>query len=191
MIINNDISLCYDDTGHPLDLSNVRTIVVHRISMAAAGIEDSLLTGQALCEKFLDKSLGTGGRPPYHLLNKPDGNVDQMLPLSIRGAHAIEANPTSWAIANVGNFTRDTIPDIQFDTLAKLCALLTPFNGGLRIMGHDQVPGGSNDEHKECPGHLLDIDKLIDRVLQRLPGDWKAWAKNHQEFVITESGMVL
>ena len=153
----------YDGNGMAIDANDLMLVVVHRISLAKRGVTDGDLNGHSLVAGFVDSSMGTGGRTPYHLLVMADGTCEQMLPLSVRGSHSKGYNRKSIAVAVVGE--HDQCTPAQFNKLAKVCAVLLTMNGGLRLAGHTSLHGASADAGKICPAPVVDIEEL-DRVVK-------------------------
>lgn len=184
------------DAYRQRDLAALKYQVVHRISFAqddgAGGywpgvspIPDAALDGAGLIARFHDARTVpvderhdpewrdrpgalTGAKEPYGLLVRTDGSVDQMAPLTACTPHARRYNPIAVGVCVAGDFRKVSPPAAQRDTLVKLCALLRAT--GLPILGHDEVPDGSADARKECPGRLLDVEQLREDVRKH------AWA---------------
>lgn len=180
-MVNNRIAECYSERADGRDnLSRdaVRYLVLHRISLAnhdaaanPAPLVDAELDGPGLAHRFRNKGLGTGGKVPYHFLVRTDGAVDQLLPLSVRGSHAIGANSSSWAIAVVGEHRVANVD--QIESVIRLCAALVPLAPyGARIIGHDEIRGGSADARKVCPRPVVDPREIaghVDRIIATRP----------------------
>lgn len=157
-----------NDKGKPMNLYSVRLVVDHRLSLANKTegnpnpVDDRILNGFHVIEAFRNPLMGTGGRPPYHLLIKQDAlaTVDQMLPLAIKGAHASGVNWCSIAVAVAGNTDERAILPQQYQRLIGINRLLAPLNGGLIIRGHDEIPGARKDDGKQCPGRFLSMDAI-------------------------------
>lgn len=173
-------------------LGALRYQAIHRISFSeddgAGGywpgvhpISDAELSGEGLIERFHDArrvppedrrdpewrdrpGALTGGKEPYALLLRQDGSVDQLAPFTAQTPHGRSYNPIAVGIAVAGDFRRHSMSAAQQDTLIKLCALLRAT--GLMIIGHDEIPDGSADARKQCPGRYLDVEDL--RIAVRL-----------------------
>jgi hypothetical protein len=178
-----------------LKLSAVKLLVVHRISLAQRTpenpnpVSDTQLDGAACKRAFAHLGMGTGGACPYHLLVRHNGELEQLLPLSVCGAHARGYNRSSWAIAVVGDPRRRAITDKQWDTLLATCMRLAPMNGGLDIIGHDNLHGGSHDPNKICPGKYLSVEALEQEVARKLPSSWVYWDTATQKKWIQDGGL--
>jgi hypothetical protein len=168
-------------------VSSPELIVVHKTSLSAAGsdnphpVTDEALDGVSLVRTFASRplpppdGLGTCGLAPYHLLVRSDATVEQMLPLSLSGAHARAFNAKSWAIAYVGE--RPTVYQVR--AVERCCALLVLASvvvAGMpaRIVGHTSLPGASASASKVCPHEALALARLVDAVKGRLE-DVHAW----------------
>lgn len=199
MVIVDKTQDCVTGKEQPLAYDRLTYIVIHRISLArrAKGnldpIPDSLLDAPALAQRFRDRDLGTGGKPPYHFLVRQGGTIEQLLPLSLRGAHAVGYNNMSVGVAVVGDFRHQEPQVAQLTSLEALCAAMVPVKrNGLLIVGHTQVPGSSHDETKICPGAYLNIPALVLKVRNRLqeqqPG-WRAFSQDEARRHLVTKGI--
>jgi hypothetical protein len=182
MISINRIAECYDGRGVIMPIGNVRAIIVHRTDLCQWApenphpIPNDQLDGPSLCKVFMSQpGLGTGSRPPYHVLIKTDGTAEQMLPLSVMGEHCITMNHRSLAVAVVGDFNAIQPSLAQWETLVEVVASWAPINGGLDVLGHTDVPGGSANPGKRCPGKYLPVGPVEMEVARRLPVGWRLW----------------
>lgn len=178
-------------TNYP---DSIHHIVIHRISLAKyekpwnyAPIMDGYLDALALAFRFGNPLSPTGGAIPYHLLIRKDGTCEQMLPLYTRGAHAIKANPYSIGLA-VAVSEGDALTDAQKVALPFVLAGLIPLNQ-LLCVSHDQVPGGSADASKICPGFSWAEYDMAARAM--LPDGWRAWTHEQCEAWVIGKGFVL
>jgi len=147
----------------------MKYIVIHRVSLANYDkdqnpdpISDELLNAKEVALRFKNKALGTLGYTPYHILIKQNGTIEQMLPLSVRGAHSKGYNWCSWAVAVVGNTDQNEIKDAQYHPLVLVCKYLS--RPGLEIVGHTDLPGASADPNKKCPGRFLPLEPIIKKI---------------------------
>lgn len=115
----------------------------------------------------------TGGQQPYHFLINKYGTVHQVLPLVSNGAHARQWNDDALGVGVVGDFRKEPPTFEQWTALVDLCADLTAHleidpdaqeHGVYGLSGHDELPRGSKDPDKECPGQFLDMDEVRDAV---------------------------
>ena len=162
---------CYNGKSRELERKRLRYVIVHRISLEAVHIEDDELDAGLLCRAFADVgelAAVTGGQPPYHFLVRTNGQAEQCLPISARGAHCKGYNAESIAVAVVGDFTKRPPSSHQYQAVVRLCAALSVINRGLIIAGHTDLPGGSSDPDKVCPGELIPISVLIKAVTTTL-----------------------
>ncbi len=111
------------------------------------------------------------GRMPYNVIVLPDGSIEQALPLLESGPHARAWNRKMIAVAVSGDFSGNPVPGISpgpptvaaYQSLTALCGILiwwlnaTPDEN---LKGHDELPEGSSDPDKECPGEYLSMDDL-------------------------------
>ncbi len=174
MKVINRIAECPSANRHTLYPEDLRYLMIHRQSLARQTdanpipIPDDELDGPMLTGKFSAVVFRTGGLTPYPVLILADGTIEQLLPLSIRGAHARIYNRISLAVGVVGNTDERPMTDKQYESLVWVCQRLTPINGGLRIVGHTDMPGATRDPSKRCPGRYLSIDSLERRVKSTL-----------------------
>lgn len=173
LVVANRIPDCLlPKERRPLDTDAIRYLVVHRVSLAAVGIPDLELDGPKLVAWQRTQPGLTRGC--YHLLIKPGGEVEQMLPLSQRGAHSVGYNSRSIAVAIVGDF-RDHVPETaQFASLIKVGEALMPLCR--EMVAHSDLPGGSRDPKKVCPGRIA-ISLVDQAVAGRLPAGWATWER--------------
>jgi len=181
MIVNR-VAECYDGKGSILPLLAVRAVIVHRTDLKLLTpnnphpIPDALLDGPGLCRAFMAHDLGTGRRPPYHVLIRQDGIAEQCLPLSIAGAHCVGRNHQSLAVAVVGDFRHILPSAAQWDALVWVVAQWMPINGGLDTVGHSEIPNGSHDPNKICPGRHINVRQVEIEALRSLPQGWRLWS---------------
>jgi hypothetical protein len=184
------------------DPANLAYLVIHKTSLALRDpeanpfpIPNELLDGPSLAGRFTNPKLGTGGLIPYEILVR--GNeaaaAEQLLPLYIRGAHAIGYSWRSIAIAVVcqDELTNPDITPAQRDRLVKICTALVPLGQGLKIVGHTDLPSASADPRKVCPGSKFALDMLTKTVYQSLPDDWRAWSLAQREEHASSAGFQL
>lgn len=199
MVITDKTEECTTGKEQPLAWERLTYIVIHRVSLARKTksnpdpIPDAMLDGPELAKVFRDRGLGTGGKPPYHFLVCQGGTIDQLLPITKRGAHAIGYNAMSVAVAVVGDFRHKTPAPAQEQAIVELCAALVPVKrNGLLIVGHTDVPGSSADENKVCPGAYLSTPDLVRKVRDRLqetqPG-WRAFTREEAQRHLVAKGI--
>jgi hypothetical protein len=176
-------------------MGRVRYIVMHHCSLAklAPGnpnpVPDDYLDAAAIAGRFMDEGLGTGGRPPYHGITTMAEVNEQILPLSIRGAHAIGYNAESIAWCVAGESRPASLR--QLEAAAEACAMLVLHTGGAEIVGHTDLPGASSDPKKRCPRPTLDVAQFRSMVRDRLPSDWRSWPRAHVEEVVFSGGLAV
>jgi hypothetical protein len=187
-----------DDSPGPY-IGAVNRIVVHHCSLSRYDpianprpIElDDDLDATGLIERFKNPSLGTGGRTPYHLLVRTSGKLEQLLPLSVRGAHARKWNVGSVAVCVAG----ESRPAEEWQKIAlvnSLCVLMVLY--GLRadkVLGHCELDGASKDPGKKCPWPTVDMDQLRIELPGAMPSFHYEWDNQRREFFARRAGFVL
>lgn len=141
-------------------------LVIHRFDTHLNGVEmkDAVSVANAFHDTrpFMAGAY-TGGKMGYHFIINGE-TVYQGLPLSVRGVHAINFNARSLAIAIIGDFRRRAPSPLQFDTARDLCVILQREFPNTIIRGHDELPGGSADPHKRCPGDSWSMGEFRKQV---------------------------
>ena len=156
-IINNIITRCDDGKPRSRKFETVDKLIIHRIG------ESLGTTGEEIAEAFRDTSKWaagsyTGGEMPYHFIIRKDGTIDQCLTLGDHAPHARRWNASGLAVALIGDFRKHAPTPEQWDALKRFCGLWVLY--GLKLYGHTELPGGSKDPSKSCPGNMLDMDEL-------------------------------
>lgn len=172
MVITDRTAECYDGEGRILKPWHLKYIIVHRISLSQRTeanpkpIPDKELNAVEIADRFKHPLMPTRGRPPYHavVLQDRDATVEQMLPLSIKGAHALRHNWCSLAVAIVGNTDERPASKQQYEALRDICRVWAPINGGLLVVGHTELPGASGDPNKRCPGRYISLAPIAAEV---------------------------
>lgn len=164
------ISQCDDGKPHARELlTDIDTIAVHRIGKSLG--EDAI----TICRRFIDDpevAKYTGGEVPYGFIIGANAHIWQCLPISDVGAHARRWNKQAIGVACIGDFRKHMMPVVQYDKLIKLLAVLQfGFPRDLAIKGHDELPGGSSDPNKKCPGDLLPMGAVRSSVRAYLGGE--------------------
>lgn len=201
-LVSNRVASCHDanpTNSKPLPRNQITHLVIHRTDLDKLDpianpypIPNSLLDGVSLSSRFKNPALGTGGCIPYHFLIRIDEayTIEQMLPLTLRGAHAIGYNYRAVGIALVGDFTRYPPPMGQYNKLVSLVSTLLPINGGLLVAGHTDLPGAAADPGKVCPGPFLPVKQVTNEAAMRLPSDYPVWATAQTDYVLAKAGIV-
>lgn len=164
MRIVNRIPDCDDGEHKSINLKDRRLLVFHRCGLGETA-EDIAASFQTID--------ATGGQMPYSFVIKRDGTIEQALPVGDYGPHARKWNTFGIGVAVVGDFRSETPTIMQWDAAIRLCV---SFAGWATdgIKGHDELPGGSSDGTKRCPGPMFDMellrDSVHDAVAQRLYG---------------------
>ncbi len=157
MKIENVINQCDDGKPRSRKFETVDKLIVHRIG------ESLGTTGEEIAEAFRNTSKWaagsyTGGEIPYHFIVRTDGTIDQCLTLGDHAPHARRWNASGLAVALIGDFRSIAPTPEQWDALTRFCGLWVLY--GLKLYGHDELPGGSKDPSKACPGVMLNMDTL-------------------------------
>jgi len=194
------------ERGSLLQQGSLVYIVVHRLSLARKTKEnprpvpDHELRGEHVVRAFRNRDMGTGQRTPYHALVCQDeaGTVEQLIPLSCRGAHAGDNRPLnnregynwrSLAVAVAGNADERNPTPPQYSSLARVCSEWLPLRpGGLFIVGHTDLEGASSDPNKRCPGQFLSVHALRRSAEWRLPPNWEEWSPAESRQWVTDNG---
>lgn len=203
------------DDGRRRDrpLERVTTCAWHRLSFASDGptddwpdvqpVPDEDLDGLAVTARFADTrrreyiqdgvtrwygraGAYTGGQSPYHMLVRVDGSVDQLVELSDTAIHAGRWNAASVGIAVAGDFRRLPPGLEQWRTCVTLAALLGAW--GLEHKGHDDLPGGSADASKRCPGPHFSLPQLRTAAKQH---ELAVLERADAELLMGEAGIVV
>lgn len=189
------------NNGKILPHSVLSHLVIHRTDLDTLDpltnpdpIANALLDGPALALRFNNKGLGTGGLIPYHFLLRADAptwTLEQLLPISIRGAHAVGFNWRGLGVAAVGDFRKYAPPAGQYAKLVQLTALLIVIQKGLITAGHTDLAGASIDSGKVCPGAYLPVKVLAATALATLPTNWKQWPADEVNARLIAAGITL
>jgi hypothetical protein len=166
---------CDDGKPTPRVVADIEGFAVHRIwfddwpaDRDASPIE--------IARRFIDDpgvAKYTGGEVAYTFLVDHEGLWWQCLRLSDVGKHARRWSVPHIGVGVIGDFRKHPPPPAQrmslMDGLAELCPALgiNPLAMALignvsvpRIAGHDELPGGSADAAKRCPGQYLSMRDL-------------------------------
>jgi hypothetical protein len=197
LTIIDSTAQCVPLVPHVLRPENVAAgwVVVHRLSLATRTdanpnpIPDDKLTGAEAELRFRNKDLGTGGVMAYHAFVHQGGRVEQNLPLLVRGSHAGGYNWQSWAIAAIGNTDEREMPDKQWHTMIEVCAVLSVLPR--KVSGHTELPGGSHDPGKRCPGKFINMDQVRAEVEKKLPYGSEHWDIRQRLAFVTGAGFSL
>jgi hypothetical protein len=135
-------------------------ILVHRIDIGS--------TPEQVAEFFAYKDKSTGGRMPYHFFVSKDGVVSQCVPLSIIAPGAKAANRAGIQVALDGDFRLHPPAPAQLDSLHELVVALLKWKPSLKVEGHMDGAGRSEDPNKVCPGKLLVTQGLRTAALEAI-----------------------
>jgi len=203
LIVNriSDCRLANANNSTVLSYFALTHLVIHRTDLDTLDpvanphpVTNDNLDGPALAGRFADPALGTGKLIPYHFLlraDTPHWTLEQILPLSLRGAHAIGYNYRSIGIAAVGDFRRYAPPLDQYAKLVKLVAALVVINKGLIVAGHSDLPGAVGDSKKICPGAYLPVSVLAGQALTSLPTNCMKWTNTEAQGWLVSAGVTI
>jgi hypothetical protein len=162
-------NLKFDGQLIPLDLENVKYIVIHHAEAPKATPDD------IHAWHLQNGWIGAG----YNAYIRKDGTVYIMRGDNV-GAHALNYNQVSYGICCEGNYddinpklaTDYTMPDAQFNSLVNFVA-----------MQHERFPDALIVKHSDlcatvCPGKYFPMEEMIDS----LPKDH--WAKQYRDTLI-------
>lgn len=165
---------------NPLDA--ISYITIHRA--------DPIMMGMALKTKLTNDIVGVAkgdfmidgiGSLAYPLAVLADGTVEQGRPLSHCTPHSKRRNASGLAVVIVGN--ADLVPPTkeQWESAVELVAMLCrelardvsytmscDESGHLCVEGHDEVPGGSSDPGKRCPGRFWPMREFRTQVASKI-----------------------
>jgi hypothetical protein len=141
-------------------LSQVYMTIVHRIDCGKNATE--------IADFFNKNPEWTGGKMAYHFIISPEGVVEQAIPLSKIGPAALKANVGGIQIGCIGDFRKHPPTDAQKQALLQLLVDLNTYFGKVNVWGHDEIPGGSKDKVKKCPGSFMYSYLLRDYVAKNL-----------------------
>jgi hypothetical protein len=177
LAIENRIEACRDGVRHERDPEAIVGVSIHRIDLSKFGAEDAASIAKAFRE-IPELRKVTGGEMPYSVFALKDGRLQQALEVGDAGPHARKWSTPMVAFAALGDFTREGYRLGQWTGLARLTALFCVRQGWRasdvwrtiegrhvrRVCGHDELPGGSSDLKKECPGKLWPMAKFRELV---------------------------
>lgn len=147
----------------------ITRIIVHGLEPELG--KHQVFDADSLVDAFLDTKkyapgYYTGGKVPYHKLYKPKhGVMLDVLPLMLNGVHARIYNDESVGVAVLGYWKKDTFT--KYDDLAhylmSIAVTVMEYTGDFPTLhGHTELPGGSSDKNKVCPGRGIDMERLRD-----------------------------
>lgn len=156
MVIVSRVQECMWGNLKTRDFTLWDTIAVHRISVGE--------TAREISDFFKEKMPEYGGMP-YSIIVTRYGVVEQAVRLSRVTNHALVWNRRSIAVGVVKE-EKEIPSEDQYRSLVWACVELSKMNPLARVLGHDEMHGGSSDKNKVCPG--LDMDKLRSDVNDEL-----------------------
>jgi hypothetical protein len=144
----------YDGRRDVRDLKDIKGIAIHRINVGsnARDIRDFFVEGEG--------GRYTGNQMPYTFVVSPFGVIEQALDLREVGPHARRWSVPMISIACIGDFRHHPPDTDQFYATKELCIDLCLYINKAEIKGHDELPGGSSDPNKQCPGKMFGLSML-------------------------------
>jgi hypothetical protein len=194
-LVQDRIAECLGDKAPRTALADKRRVVIHRVSFDVRTddnpdpIDNELLDAAEIARR--DARIKGIGRMAYTVVIRTDALIEQALPLSAVGAHAIGANRDGIGVALVGDFRRDKLPAAQAINAVRLCSLLCMLNGGLELVAPDRVPGGSSDPSKQCPGRYFEVVRFAAQVAANMAPGWQTFSQPQIEDTLVAAGLVL
>jgi hypothetical protein len=162
--VTNRIAECDDKDHRQVTRSKRRCVAVHRIGgPELPGVHDA-----AGVARFARTQPKLGRQMPYTFVIATDGTTEQALPIDEHGPHAASWNQAAIGVACLGDFRKTAPSNEQWAACADLVAALVFWLGPETLVrGHDELPGGSADASKQCPGPLWDMGKFRREVASR------------------------
>ena len=110
----------------------------------------STLTPTAPCDSYRYGLADIG----YHYGITENGDVYQLRPINVRGAHVGGANTGTVGVVLAGNFREETVSSVQLNALRNVVGFLkTSYPSITHLAGHRDF-----DTSNTCPGdHLLEL----------------------------------
>lgn len=149
-------------------LSQIDTIVVHHTGTPLA-------TPEAIANWHVDHYDWPGAG--YHVYIQKSGKVYLMNSFETESYHTSGHNSHTLALAFEGDFTKDSVIEIQVELGKKIVKWIEENLGSLSIHGHKDMLGQST----ACPGHFP-VQKLKGEEFPPSP-DWEAKYKELREVV--------
>lgn len=150
--------------------NNPKMIVLHHAEASTCSIQDihqwHLNNGWAGCG--------------YHFLVRKDGSVYRGRPEEAIGSHCHGVNATSLGVCAEGDFTKESMPDVQKNAIVELCKYLCSKYGISSIKGHKELYS------TECPGTNYPLQQI--RELAGTSGSVNVVATNTSILKLWSSG---
>lgn len=165
-----------------------RLVVVHRIWFDFWPLDKEVNAIEIYQEFLFNEEVAkvTGGELPYSVLVDRNGECWQGLSVNDVGKHAKRWNTPAIGVGVIGDFRQQSPTRAQYTALADFLAELLPSIGRMphewvlergqnvqALSGHDELPDGSSDPNKKCPGRFLPMAQLRDdvaRIIQAQAG---------------------
>lgn len=154
--VTNVIATC-DQGLHRYRLRHrrdIQGIAIHRFGLELADSACGILAFYRANPEW------TGGQMPYTLVFHQDGRIEQALKLSEVGPHARRWSAPMIGCAFLGDFRKHPPTRAQWTAAVDVFANISAWLGLVNIKRHDQLPGGSSDPNKKCPGEFFNVEDL-------------------------------
>lgn len=150
----------FDGKRDKREIEQIKGIALHRIDVGsdAKEIRDFFVDG--------DGGLYTGNQMPYTFVIGEFGIIEQVLDLHEVGPHALRWSVPMVSIAFIGDFRKNSPSKAQFEAGIELCTDLCLYLGKRDIRGHDELPGGSKDPSKQCPGKFFEVRHMREAAFE-------------------------
>lgn len=156
MRVRDVITACEDGAERIVGIDERAAVVIHRCGLGETAEEIAAVYAQ-----HPEAGRVTGYQMPYTVVVERDGTVSQALRLGDYGPHARAWSTMAIGVAVVGDFRKHPPTQAQYDSLLAVAHIFSGWVGGAdRVLGHDELDGGSHDPDKQCPGIGLDMHRL-------------------------------
>lgn len=154
-------SITDDGKKRTRDHDGITSVIIHRIDVGESGRDIArAFTSNPDIGKY------TNGQIPYTLIVKRNGGIEQLLPISEVGPHAMRWNVPAIGIGVIGDFRKHRPEVEQWVGCVKLCTYISQWlTDPKRIFGHDELKNATNSKGKVCPGPYWDMDLFREAVL--------------------------
>lgn len=158
-----DLTKESDDKRHTeRPLAHVDGVAIHRLATSLGSTADEISRSFQRRGGRYSAGAYTGHEMPYTLVVTRLGDIQQALPLSEVGPHARRFSASMIGVAVLGDFRTESPGNEQWSRVRELSAWLCLWcrKNGAAVYGHDELPGGSADPEKSCPGKLWDMHRM-------------------------------
>lgn len=189
MLVENHIAACRDRRRVELRPEQRKGWCTHRILLPGCPDAQSIAAAFKDRRQFAAGSY-TGGEMPYSIIVTADGRVQQALELCEFGPHALDRWSKRYVgVAAVGDFRKHSPAPMQWEALARVCALLALWTGDAEGIGHTAIR--YDWDGKVCPGRFLSMTTLRAAVAEHLPQGWRKMPALEREQRVLGAGLVI